>query len=242
MEGTLPLPRPLRVDEVEKFSAMHVVMVMDMAQGFKNPEIAAKHKVTDGMVCNLRNHPWTQQILSAMLSRLADRLTDPMERLKSYANEAVDVKIGILRDREKPAGLRNAIASDILDRAGYGVKQKIGVEVEDRTKPSVPASHIGRLTEALMQAQSVRSVSFERFVVKTEPKTEDGIAGKDVSEEISAISADSGASHAGPSSAVLPVEEQTTKKLSPEEKEHEEELAAEKNLPKGVILQRQRVA
>jgi hypothetical protein len=238
MTGTLAVSRPLKYDEVPKFDSHHISMVLDMVQGMRNFEIATKYRFHESVISNLRNHPYTEVIMTAMFSKLADNMTDPIQRIKAYAHEAIEVKLEIMRDAKVSKDLRNRVASDFLDRAGYGARQKLSVEVQpNEEKPSVPNTHLPRIAAALEAAASVRNANYERFVVRPAPQ-EDEVAGKDLTEEgLGSPNSGSGASHAGPPQP-LPVREEKEEKLSDEDRELQEERRAETRVPEGLRLTR----
>jgi hypothetical protein len=82
--------------------------------------------------------------------------------MKGYAHEMVDVKLEIVRDKKTPKGLRNAIASDWLDRVGYGARKK--VEISTPATPSVPSEAVSRLAEALAEAKRAPTHDYSRFI------------------------------------------------------------------------------
>lgn len=162
MEGNMPLTRPLKQWEPEKLNPMHVQMIFDRAMGMKPGEIAQKFDMDPNRVSVILNHPFAERILGAVMATLAERVTDPIERMRGFAHEMIDTKLELLRDKAAPKGLRNAIASDWLDRIGYGPKKQ--VEITTPQSPSVPTTAISRLADALAEARKAPSTDYSRFV------------------------------------------------------------------------------
>lgn len=164
MAGTLPGMRPLKPWESEKLSSLHVQMILDRASGYKPGELAQKYDMTPNRVSQILHHPAAEIIIGAILATLADRIIDPIERLKAYAHECIGVKVAIMRDPTTPRQLRNTVASDLLDRAGYGARQKI--DVSKTTAPAAePLSEdtAQRLARGLEESRKVREMDYARF-------------------------------------------------------------------------------
>lgn len=161
MAGTLPLDRPLETNEPKKFHAKHINLVLDRGMGLTAAEIAEKHDMHQMYVARLLVHPYAQAILTQMLGNAADKMTEPMERLKAYAHEMIDVKIALVRSNIKDT-LKNQIASDILDRAGFGARIK--VETDNVHRFSLAKEHSQRLLNALDEADRVEDVDYARYV------------------------------------------------------------------------------
>jgi hypothetical protein len=162
MRGIMPLTRPLKQWEPEKLNPMHIQMIMDRAMGMKNSELAQKFDLDPNRVSVILNHPYAERILGAIMATLSERVTDPIERMRGFAHEMIDTKLEIVRDPKTPKGLKNAIASDWLDRVGYGAKKQ--VEITTPQQPSVPAAAVSRLADALIEARKAPTTDYSRFV------------------------------------------------------------------------------
>lgn len=162
MKGIMALTRPLKPLEPKKLSPVHIQMLMDRAMGMRPTEIAQKFDMDASRVSVILNHPYAERILGAIFATLSDRVTDPIERMKGYAHEMIDTKLEIVRDVKTPKGLRNAIASDLLDRSGYGARKH--VEITTPTSPSVPLEAVSRLTEALNEVRKAPATDYGRFI------------------------------------------------------------------------------
>ena len=162
MKGLMPLSRPLKPWEPEKLSPIHIQMLFDRAMGFKGTELSQKYEMDASRVSVILNHPYADRILGAIMATLSDRVIDPIERMRGYAHEMIETKLSIVRDKTTPKGLRNLIASDFLDRSGYGARKQL--EITTPQAPSVPATAITRLTEALNEARKDGISDYSRFV------------------------------------------------------------------------------
>lgn len=162
LKGTMALTRPLKVGEPVRLSPVHVQMIMDRAMGMKPGELAQKFDMDPTRVSIILNHPYAERIIGAILATLSDRATDPLERMRGHAHEMIDAKLEIARDEKTPKGLRNAIASDWLDRIGYGARRQL--EITTPIMPSVSAQSESQLLQALREARAPAPHDYSRFV------------------------------------------------------------------------------
>ena len=161
LRGIMPLSRPLKPTEPVKFSPLHIQMLMDRAMGMRPSEIAQKYDLEPARVSVILHHPYADRIIGAIMATLADRVTDPVERMRGYTHEMIDTKLEIVRDRKTPKALRNAIASDFLDRSGYGARRQL--EITTPQAPTVPIEAVSKLTDALREARADPS-DYRRFL------------------------------------------------------------------------------
>lgn len=162
MAGTLDPGRPLQAMEPTTFSPMHIAIVFDRALGFRPGEIAAKYSVNLARISTIIHHPYAEIILGAIAGEIAERITDPVERIKSYAHEAITTKVNIMRDPQTPRAVRNHVASDILDRAGYGARRQIDISATSRFEMPQPVAD--RVAEAASMFKKVREVDYTAYV------------------------------------------------------------------------------
>lgn len=162
LKGAMSLSRPLKPWEPEKLNPMHIQMIMDRAMGMKPGEIAQKFDMDPSRVSVILNHPFSERILGAILSTLSDRVTDPVERMRGYAHEMIDTKLALVRDKGTSKTLRNQIATDILDRAGYGPKRQL--EITTPKAPQIPVEHVGRLADVLAESRKSSGQDYTRFL------------------------------------------------------------------------------
>lgn len=162
MDGTLPTFRPLEDGELQKFKPVHVAMALQLAKGGTVSEVAEAHDYSVQTVSLLQHHPYTHTLKLELLAEQADAAADPMLRMKGLAHEMIDTKLEIVRDPETNKSLRDRIASDMLDRGGYGATQK--VESESRLTISIPAALAERLTKGLDEIKELSPASYEAFI------------------------------------------------------------------------------
>jgi hypothetical protein len=161
--GLLPRGRALREGEPAVLSALHISMVFDKALGMRTKELAEKYDTTESWVSRIIHHPDAEHLLAVIMGQVADNLTDPRARLQGYAHEALNVKVELLRTSRNDA-LRDRIATDFLDRAGYGAPQKL--EINDHKTFSLDPETSAKLSGALDAARRVSSVDYKRFLVR----------------------------------------------------------------------------
>ena len=164
LEGTLPLGRAMKPWELQKLSPVHLQMVFDKASGMKGVEIAAKHGVDSARVYTILGHPHAEALLGELMSVQADRIADPIERMKSFSHEMINTKLELVRDPQSPRTLRNDIAGDFLDRAGYGARKKLDIAAEHSIK--IPAEAAHRLADALEASKRIEEIDYADFVVQ----------------------------------------------------------------------------
>jgi hypothetical protein len=168
-KGELPLERELRPGEPQKLSPVHIQMCIDRATGLSVAEIAARHEYSYPRTSAILLSPHAQTLISTMLSAAADRVQDIGERLEALAPEALNVKVEILR-HSKSDNLRNKIADDILDRAGYGSRKQ--VDINSRGVLVLPASQAASLGAVLEESQLVATLDYSAHLSTNRPSVE----------------------------------------------------------------------
>lgn len=162
LAGTMPVARPLRDEEMPRFTPRHIQIVFDSVQGpMTNTELADKYQLSARHIWLIIHHPFSDVLKAALLSQIADNLTDPIERIRSYTHEMLDIKVQLVRDPGTAKVLKDRIASDILDRAGYGARKTI--DINKPQAPQLPAPLVERFTNALEASQRVRSLPYDQF-------------------------------------------------------------------------------
>lgn len=164
LKGTMPITRALKSNEVRCFSPLHINMVFDHVQGpMTNSEIIEKYNVSPFMATTILNHPFAEVLKAALLGQIADRLTDPLERMRATVHEMIDIKLQIVRDPNTPKRERNKIANDFLDRAGYGPRQDKNPDQENNKVPQLPEPLVTRFTAALESSARVARLPYDGF-------------------------------------------------------------------------------
>lgn len=162
MEGSIPTHRPLKMWEPEKLSPMHINMILDRAAGMRPGEIAEKYAVDFARTSVILNHPMATKLYATIMGEAADALADPRKRIEGYAHEMIEVKIDLVRNTETHPRLRNAIADDLLDRAGYGARHV--VDINNKHTIQMPAVLAERLASGLDEAARLREIPYADFV------------------------------------------------------------------------------
>jgi hypothetical protein len=94
---------------------------------------------------------------------MADRMTDPIARLKAHANEAVSELVSTMRSSGSEA-LRLKAAQDILSRAGYGENRKVTVDDQRVPVALQNAETLRGLSEALDASRRVRDIDYRQHM------------------------------------------------------------------------------
>jgi hypothetical protein len=164
LKGELTRDRRPYYWEPQILTPLHINMVLDRASGCQIKEIAERWDYSPAQVSVVLASPDSQTILSNILSMQADKLVDVSERFKTLAPEALNVKVELMRSPETSAIVRDRVATDILDRAGYSPRQKIDVDTTHRIL--LPAQAATGLREVLEESRRVASVDYSRFLQK----------------------------------------------------------------------------
>ena len=184
MDGTLQAG-PLDRRHVKRFSNTHVAILLDIAGGMKYAEAAAKHGVSTHTVTILAQHPFSEIIFGELASISAERMTDPIARIRGVANEMVNTSLEIVRDPTTKKDLRHKIAADFLDRAGFGAVQK--TEAKHEHVLAVPAAFAARIAAGLHSDREIKP-DYSRFLL--DPAGLQG--GEVISEESETLTPGSG--------------------------------------------------
>jgi len=153
----------------------HINVILDKASGFTNKEIAEQRGFHPVYVGKILRHPDAEMILARVLGHMADEAMDPIRRLQGYAHEAINTKIEIMRT-SKSEGMRDRVATDILDRAGYGAKRQVEVSTPRFDEEVAQnAAAMNRLADVLAESQRIRDIPFTPYV--TVPKPVGGVVG-----------------------------------------------------------------
>lgn len=161
--GALPRERELLPHEAQKLRPRHIAIIMRIAAGMTVPEAEIEFNMTRVRIYSILKHPDSIKIMGALQAQAADKLSDVGARLQSYANEMLTTKMEVLRTT-KNEGLKDKIASDILDRAGYGPRRQ--VDVNGNVGISFPAGVAHALVGALKESDKIGEVDYRQFTGK----------------------------------------------------------------------------
>lgn len=162
-DGELPRDRaPRRGVEPATLSELHINLILDRAAGYQLVEIAERWDYTPVQVANVLSHPDAQTILSTIQAMQAGELVSMEERFKTLAPLALNTKVALMQDPETPAGVRDRVATDILDRAGYAPRKQ--EEIKHTHQILMPAAAAKSLHDVLQESNRVASVDYSRHL------------------------------------------------------------------------------
>lgn len=159
LKGDLPRSRDLRYWEPKGLSMQHIQCIFRKALGYTNAEIAQEYGFTESYTSIVLGHPDAETIMSVIAGAMGDRITDPIDRAKATAGEAMNELVSVMRTT-KNDGIRRKSALDILGMAGYGVKQKVDVSVSH----FLPVEAANRLSNAVASARRIQEIPYEEHV------------------------------------------------------------------------------
>lgn len=162
LKGQLTRDRDPLASEPKILTPLHINMIMDRAGGYQLKEIAERWEYTELQVANVLGSPDAQTILSTIFAMQAGALISMEARFKALAPAALNVQVELLYDPAAPASVRNKVASEILDRAGYAPKQR--TESLHEHKFFIPTHVATGMAAALQESQRVASVDYSQFV------------------------------------------------------------------------------
>jgi hypothetical protein len=164
MVGGLPRGRPLKPWEPLKLAPQHLNWIFDRSAGMRESEIAERYSVNPQWVCTVLGHPDAESLMGELMSVGADRIADPMARIQAFSHEMINTKLEIVRDVNTEKKLRNDIAGDFLDRAGYGAQHKTDTKIEHSFK--VPAAIAARLVAGLDESNRIADMDYSGFIAE----------------------------------------------------------------------------
>lgn len=155
MSGVEDYGRELKPYEPQRFSPTNITTIFMLAAGFRGSEISRILGVTNMNVSLIKNHPYGQKLLHAMMHRQSARVLDIKTRLDSYAADMLDrLYQGAVHTEDLK--LKTQITFGMLDRAGWGPTQKVESRSEIK-ETTVSDATIDRLSSALEESSRVNS-------------------------------------------------------------------------------------
>lgn len=226
LAGEAPRGRELKTWEMQTLAPLHIQILFDRADGMRTKALAEKYGMAESRMSVILHHPDSEYFLGEVMGVTADRIADPIERMKSFAQEMINVKLDIIRDEETPRVLKNDIASDFLDRAGYGARKKL--DVETKHSVMIPAAAAARLSDALDASRRVASVDYSTFLAPKllEGTTQGASAGSAMTQGSQADLMPSGG-HSSADNGASPDDLPAASPIVEADWKHEERLARE---------------
>lgn len=157
MAGLLPRNRSLKPWEPAKLNPRHLQIIMLKATGLKNKVIAKMLDIKEPNVSVVVNHPDSQLILAKMLASASQNVTDVQAKLEAAAPAITERLVGIALNSKSEA-IAAKVGFGLIDRAGYGAKQKVEAEVKHSF--SVPADHAALLSDAIREASNIQDAEY----------------------------------------------------------------------------------
>lgn len=157
MAGLLPRSRELKPWEPEKLNPRHLQILMLKATGLKNRVIARLLNIQEGNVSIVVNHPDSQLILAKMLASASKQVIDVEAKIQAAAPAITERLIGIAVN-SKSEQVAAKVGFGLLDRAGYGAKQKI--EAEHKHSLNVSPEHAHLLSAAIKEATEIEDADY----------------------------------------------------------------------------------
>lgn len=155
-EGSLPLPRPLKDWEPNRLNDRHFMMIFLRAATVPHNRIAEITQCDESRVSVVLNHPWSQMILTKMMSHAAAQVIDMDARLKATAPEMHDIALQVARDPTEKGSVRARTALNLLEKAGYSTVQKVQASHEFK----LPTKQAERMIEALEESRDISDLAY----------------------------------------------------------------------------------
>lgn len=167
LSGTLPKPETREGSFVlERLNETHIQMVLERALTNQTyEELGARyglHPMYIGVICR---HPYAQQLIAQVTGAMADSVDDVQERIAATAAEALAIKIELMRTSQLDT-VRDRIATDLLDRAGYGARRQVDISktVNETRTVRVEAQQSSHLARVLAESLCVAAVDYTQHL------------------------------------------------------------------------------
>lgn len=146
--------------QLKRLRARHHLIIALAAQGMDQKEIAQRLQITEVTVSYTLNSDLGQQRLAVLLGEAEVDTIDLIKEFAELAPVALEVLEEILVNPAAKDADRKSIATDLLDRAGFGVKRELGVSLhlvddEDIREAKILARKKGRAAGIIVDATIV---------------------------------------------------------------------------------------
>lgn len=164
LEGTLPRERELKSWEPQKLSSPVVSAILDHLQGMSVRDAAEKAGLHYAYLLTMLKHPDAIFLRSTVLGLVAEKLTDPLERVKMMTGEALSIKAELMRTA-KSEQVRDKAATDILALAGYGGKNtNVNINSNNKNTLVMPREVGIALAAAMAMSKSEDHSDYHKFI------------------------------------------------------------------------------
>ncbi len=149
MQGTEPLDRPLRQNEVMKFGPPHINMCMLRATGMKVREVAETGGWGYQHTYQTMMHPYAKKLVRVLTNVTGGKVFDIRERIEEYAGEMLDYTFALAM-QETDLKVVKDITFGMLDRAGFAPKgESSGKDQKSSESMNADQSTLQRLAKAM---------------------------------------------------------------------------------------------
>jgi hypothetical protein len=100
----------------KKLSARHREVMRRLVDGQRVRDIARDMAFHESTLTTIIKSPLFQKELDEMMAQVADAQIEYTARLGTYVNEALDVSVALLRDRDGSPSLRQKVSADLMNR------------------------------------------------------------------------------------------------------------------------------
>lgn len=153
----------------QKFSQLHVRMVMLKVAGFRNMEIADIFGQDVSRVSVTMAHPYAKKITRALIPKSAAKVIDLRSRLEIYSGELLDHAFALAMKSPDVKEVRE-VTFGFLDRAGYNVVTKTATAVVKPTElDSAGSTILGRMASALDESSAIDSAIMPNWKTPVPP-------------------------------------------------------------------------
>lgn len=161
-EGRLPRDREPLPGEPARLNDRHIALILDRVAGYTPLELAERHDYAHQYVCQILAHPDSQTLISSIQAMQSQKLLSMEQRFAILAPQALNTKVALMNDPGTHAGVRDRIATDILDRAGYAPKRH--EERDVRVRFEMPAQAATGLRAVLEESNRVAEVDYSKHL------------------------------------------------------------------------------
>lgn len=181
MDGTLPLDKPLEVNQPQKLSPRAIqTVLLAVGRYYTLKEIAAISGMDYVYVTKLVKHPYARRILSIAEAAGVAEMSRIDRRLKRKSPKMLKLVEEIAENEHVDPPVRLRAAFGWLDRAGHGETKKISKKSEVNHSVTVTHGRSKLIAEAIREVSEPDEDQEAEFEVIEDPETGkfDGITPK----------------------------------------------------------------
>jgi len=172
--GKMAVGTVAKVEELKELKDHHEQMVLDIAFGASNQDIAETWGMSPQQVSNIRNSPLVKEKLRELRERTEGQLIAQHIKLVGLGPAAIEHYQDVLERVDVSVGHKNHVADQVLDRIGLGRQQTMNV-VQAGTH--VTRTHIEEMKETVLEmargAGILKDVTATDVTVEVRAETEE---------------------------------------------------------------------